>query len=167
MLSVSHPIKHAPVVRTVEEWNTLPSLARVNADLRAVALMLLRAGCTVQPVLRDSLLYSHGFVRQFLIVNGKPCMILVARTEVYPSEANLHGYTQFELPLRRLRLCSAVLFYQRVTGHPERLFVVPTNNLIAKFREGQVRRTVHLPLVFKKSTNPSQWWQYENAWHLL
>jgi hypothetical protein len=115
--------------------------------------------------------YLAGFHRRSLRINGKICSIRVINS-AYPIRKDYENiYGRLITQLKTLKEEDFLIISFSSTGFNETTFVVPTLVLLDQFKPGQAERVFYLPIikrpVYKNHRPLIDYWNYENAWHLL
>lgn len=109
------------------------------------------------------------FKKRVLWLNHKRCLVGLATKKWSPRGTN-RSYTHIWWSKNYLKSADFAVITQKVPGFPERFFIIPTADLLKILRDKK-RKSFYLPLgrlpVYRNRRPRIDWWQYENAWHLL
>lgn len=137
--------------------------------LEIIANAARAAGCVVKVIVRCTRV-PHA-LRKTLSINGQRCDVHTITRGFYPKGCK-RVYAPAHLQSRILEKADAIIASVAVDGFEKRLFIIPTPVL----REMPVRSTrqgkrFYFPLeklpVYHNTHSLIDYWQYENAWHLL
>lgn len=137
--------------------------------LSTIAQSARKAGCVVDAFLQD---YPNLVSTTKISINGNICSV---HRSSNLSKCITAKRESSRLSLTRLILetTKATVIYSQVNDYKPAIFVVPTVLLLeAYFRSEEIKRTiVSLPLLmlpnYRGQKARIDWWQYEEAWHLL
>ena len=107
----------------------------LHSEIQQIIEIARSAGYHLQPILVDKFLPGRGFSQKFLLANGRLSIVVCSRTEVYPSRANLNGYSQAHFLIEKLRKYSLAFVLQNVPSFEKKVFVIPTNDILKICRE--------------------------------
>lgn len=107
-----------------------------------------------------------------LLVNGHLCSLKTMKTSfIPPGGTRSFVHTSVGKPTdEKLRY---IIFYYKVEGFPERIFVVPYQTIEGVFFKTKNKKRADLYIPTKKCSAYKNrfplldWWKYENAWHLV
>ena len=145
-----------------------------DEDIKVISEKARDAGCIVSaiPSLSTRNNMPVGSVLQAQVsINGHRCLIRSStRASTFGSK---RLYCTFSLSHSLLEISEAVVFYTHVEGFPKHLFVVPSSVLLAAvFGPSSTKKykNIYIPvekLPPGKMRPRINYWQYEDAWHLL
>lgn len=105
------------------------------------------------------------------LLNGKKCAIRLL-SSTFRSNKSVHAdYMRANLKRSVLMNTDFQLFVLQ-SEHEDKYFIVPSNVLIKSYKlETDAPRGIYIPLIktmaYRNHKAALDWWQYENAWHLL
>lgn len=110
------------------------------------------------------------FRKRVLWLNYKRCLVRLATEKWSP-----RGTKRFYIPIwwskNYLKSADFAVIVQKVLGYPERFFIAPTVDLLEIWGDKKTIGSFYIPLeklpVYQNIRPRIDWWQYENAWHLL
>jgi hypothetical protein len=110
---------------------------------------------------------------KLLLINNMVCYIhtMSACWKIFPEAKKV--YARAGISCRTLRSASFQVYLVNARGFPQRIFVVPSDLLLKEYASTLKGKypTVYLPVYNEQAYHGQQpridWWQYENAWHLL
>lgn len=154
---------------TVEKVSTKAETILSEGVLEIVANSARTAGCTVKAIVRCS--REPYVLKKTLFINGKRCDVHVTTRGFHPKGCK-RVYAPVRLQDWVIEKADAVIAYVAIDGLDTHLFVIPT----AVLREMPVRsirqgKRFYFPLerlpVYQNTHSLIDYWQYEDAWHLL
>lgn len=157
--------KSYPVEKVFTEAKTILS----EGVLEIVADSARTAGCTVKAIVRCS--REPYVLKKTLFINSKRCDIHVTTRGFHPKGCK-RVYAPVRLQDWVIEKADAVIAYVAIDGFERHLFVIPTTVLreMPALSIGQGKR-FYFPLeklpAYHNTHSLIDYWQYENAWHLL
>ncbi len=127
------------------------------------------AGCDVH--ITSSNENGHVKLKQ-LLVNGHLCSLKTMSTSFTPPGGN-RSFVHASVGKPTDEKIRFIIFYYKVKGFPERIFVVPYKIIEDIFFKSKNKKRVDLNIptkkcpVYNNRTPLLDWWGYENAWHLI
>jgi hypothetical protein len=149
------------------------TLFETDVVIKAIVEKAREAGCKIEAVPQ---LTNKGFVKEarnsILVVNGHLCSVHNPTARIKHPDLKRVS-TRTSLSRSVLSKVEASIFHTTVDGYPEHTFVVPTAILLTSGFSSTTKEIKTFILPMEKSPVPRgcapriDYWQYENAWHLL
>jgi hypothetical protein len=112
-----------------------------------------------------------GLKRRSLQINGRICSIRVINGAFPTRKDCTNVYGRLTTQLKTLKEEDFLIISLSSIGFSKTAFVVPTSVLLDQFKPGQAEKRFYLPIIKRPVYNNNEpaidFWQYENAWHLL
>lgn len=111
------------------------------------------------------------FKQGVLRLNHKRCLVKSAAKKRQTSGGKrFYTHLHFHWHKNFLKSADFAVFVQKVPGFPERFFIIPTADLLKMWGDKKTG-DFYIPLerlpVYHNIRPQTDFWQYENAWHLL
>ncbi|MEK7613141.1 MAG: hypothetical protein AAB449_03290 [Patescibacteria group bacterium] len=155
------------LARLEKETNELLS----NGKIKTIGGKLRSAGCVITGIAGS----GGRLLRNQITLNGHRCLVHTSTKARSLGVQTERLYYAFNVSLSLLQTVEAVIFYVCAKNFQERLFVVPSSVLLAAFFETSADKKynrVYIPaekilLRTRGVVSRINWWQYEDALHLL
>lgn len=110
------------------------------------------------------------FKGRTILLNGKRCCISCIVNKWRPSPRGHRFFAHAGFSVAKLSQHDFLIIKTAVVDYSERYFIIPTAEIF-RYSGSSWRRYLYLPLkklpVYNNHRPKIDWWQYENAWHLL
>lgn len=155
--------------KTAEKISAQVQMTLSEGVLEIVTEAARAAGCVVKAIIRC--VREPHTLRKTLFINGRRCDVHVVTKGFHPKGCK-RVYAPAHLQNHVLEKADAVIVYVAIDGFERHLFVIPTSVLrdMPARSVGQGKR-FYFPLeklpAYNNTHSLIDYWQYEDAWHLL